>query len=85
VLTLLYFERLIENFRSPCSHDELRQSDVSEESIPPSAPKVCHYGLYAYGVAALGAQLEDRPVFLQNHAVGTQMLDGVPELRLSIL
>lgn len=43
------------------------------------------YGFYAYGVATLGAQLGDRPIFLQNHAVETQMLDGVPELRLSIL
>jgi len=32
----------------------------------------------------LGAQPEDHPIFLQNHAVETQMLDDVPELQVSI-
>jgi hypothetical protein len=32
----------------------------------------------------LGAQLEDHPTFLQNHAVETQMLDDVPEPQVSI-
>jgi hypothetical protein len=31
----------------------------------------------------LGAQPEDHPIFLQNHAVETQMLDDVPELQFS--
>ena len=52
--------------------------------IPPSVLTVCHHRIYAYEVAMLGAQLEDHLVFLQNHAVETRMLDGVPELQFSI-